>query len=158
MTDNFWLMTPFTMMKELLCVFSTSILDTLIVLRRNQWMEGDMNDFLALVPFDYEATAVRLCAGCLGTILSIWWSSLLLLSLWIYTIHHFHCLTVVWCSFCLLPLLTHPPLSDIYKKTLHFPHLKSPDIFLSSLLILIFSRGVMIFILISMRSILTSTC
>lgn len=108
----------------IVCVFSTSILDTLIVLRRNQWMEGDMNDFLALVPFDYE-TAVRLYAGCLGTILSIWWSSLLLLSLWIYTIHHFHCLTVVWCSFCLLPLLTHPPLSDIYKKTLHFPHLKS---------------------------------
>ena len=34
-------------------------------------MEGDMNDFLALVPFDYEA-AVRLYAGCLGTVLSIW--------------------------------------------------------------------------------------
>lgn len=34
-------------------------------------MEGDMNDFLALVPFDYEA-AVRLYAGCLGTILSIY--------------------------------------------------------------------------------------
>ena len=33
-------------------------------------MEGDMNDFLALVPFDYEA-AVRLCAGCLYMVIII---------------------------------------------------------------------------------------
>ena len=31
-------------------------------------MEGDMNDFLAQVPFGYE-DAVRLYAGCFGTIL-----------------------------------------------------------------------------------------